>query len=75
MTSIQVEGSQANLPKLLDQLSHVEEIVILQNTVPVGRLTRISSPQPRPVAGRGKGKVEILSKDDEHLRGFEGYLP
>ncbi len=75
MTSIQVEGSQANLPNLLDQLSHVDEIVILQNTVPIGRLTRILSQEPRPVAGRGKGKVEVLSDDDEHLRGFEGYLP
>lgn len=75
MTSIQVDGSQATLPNLLDQLSQVDEIVILQNAVPVGRLTRITSEHPRPIAGRGKGKLEILSDDEQHLQGFEDYLP
>jgi antitoxin (DNA-binding transcriptional repressor) of toxin-antitoxin stability system len=75
MSSIRVEGSQSDLPKLLDQLSVVDEIVILKNTVPVGRLTRIPADRPRPIAGRGKGKLEIISDDDEHLQGFEEYLP
>jgi GNAT superfamily N-acetyltransferase len=31
--------------------------------------------KPRPVPGRGRGKLVIVSDDDEHLKDFEEYMP
>jgi hypothetical protein len=71
MSTLRIEESQARLPDLLDQLKVVDEIVILRNAVPLGKLTRMESQRPHPVAGRGKGRLVIVADDDEHLRGFE----
>ena len=31
--------------------------------------------KPRPIPGRGRGKLVIVSEDDEHLKDFEDYMP
>jgi hypothetical protein len=41
----------------------------------VAQLTGLRLEQPRPVFGRGRGKLIILAEDDEHLKDFEEYMP
>jgi antitoxin (DNA-binding transcriptional repressor) of toxin-antitoxin stability system len=75
MPTVTVEEAQAKLPELIDQLGSGEEIVITRNARPVARLVRQPSEIPHPVFGRGRGKVIIVSEDEDHLKGFEEYMP
>lgn len=75
MVTLTVEEAQARLPKLIDELSRGDEIVITRNSIPVGRLVSVSLDKPRPIAGRGRGKIDILAEDEEHLKDFAEYMP
>ena len=75
MTSITLEEAQAKLPELIDHLAAGEELLITRNARPVAMLVQPGSEAPRPVFGRGRGKVVVVSDDDEHLKGFEEYMP
>lgn len=75
MQTATVEEVQAHLPKLLEELGENQELIILADGKPVGRLFRAALPKGVPLAGRGKGKLTILADDDEHLKDFEDYMP
>jgi antitoxin (DNA-binding transcriptional repressor) of toxin-antitoxin stability system len=75
VTTITLEEAQAKLPELIDQLGAGEGLVITHNACPVAMLVPPASEVPQPVFGRGRGKVVIVSEDDEHLKGFEEYMP
>ena len=75
MTTISIEEAQAKLPELIDHLAAGEGLVITRNAYPVAMLVRPGSEAPQPVFGRGRGKVVVVSEDDEHLKGFEEYMP
>jgi len=75
MSIVTIEEAQAKLPELIEQLSPGEEIVITRNARPVAKLVGQPEEKPQPVFGRGKGKVIIVSEDDEHLKDFEEYMP
>ena len=75
MTTITVEEAQAKLPELIDHLAAGQELVITHNAFPVAMLVRPENETPHPVFGRGRGKAVIVSEDDEHLKGFEEYMP
>jgi prevent-host-death family protein len=75
MQTATLEEVQAHLPELLNRLKADEELVIVSNGKPVGRLLPAPSQKPRPVAGRGKGKLIIHADDDEHLKDFAEYMP
>ncbi len=74
-TTITVEEAQANLKRLIHQLSPGEELVITENQKPVAKL--VSEPgkkrQPRK-AGNCIGMIRIVADDDEHLKEFEEYM-
>jgi antitoxin (DNA-binding transcriptional repressor) of toxin-antitoxin stability system len=75
MTTATIQEVQAKLPEMLARLGGDEEVVILANGKPVGRLLPAPLPKGVPVRGRGKGKLTVHSDDDEHLKDFEEYLP
>jgi antitoxin (DNA-binding transcriptional repressor) of toxin-antitoxin stability system len=75
MVSVTVEEAQARLLQLLDGLAPGEGLVITRNARPVAQLVGLSTEQPRPIPGRGRGKLAIVSEDDDHLRDFEDYMP
>ena len=41
---------------------------------PVARIVAGPGEQPRPVPGRGKGMLTVLSEDDDHLKDFAEYM-
>src|SRR5205085_12654116 len=75
MSSVSIEEAQANLPHLIAHLAPGEEVVITRNQQPVASLIAPAVRNLQPVFGRGRGKIEILSDDDEHLEHFKDYMP
>jgi prevent-host-death family protein len=75
MQTATVEEVQARLPELLHQLGTDDEVVIVSNGKPVGRLVPPTMPTGVPILGRGKGKLIHYIDDDEHLKDFEDYMP
>ena len=67
--------AQAQLPDLIHNLSPGEEVTITENNRPVAKLIAPLAEKPRPIPGRGKGTLIILSEDDEHLEDFKEYMP
>ena len=75
MTTITIEEAQAQLAQLIDQLAPGEALVITRNARPIANLVGLAAEKPRPVPGRGRGKLVIVSEDDDHLKDFEDYMP
>ena len=75
MSTITLEEAQAHLAELIDDLGPGEEMVIVRNEVPVVKIVSLTADKPHPVPGRGRGKLVILSDDDEHLAGFAEHMP
>ena len=77
MPTISIEEAQAKLSELIERLAPGEEVVLTRNDKPVAKL--VAQPaqpveQPRPICGRGRGKLVVVSEDDDHLQGFEEYM-
>jgi prevent-host-death family protein len=73
MSTVTLEEAQSRLADLLDRLTAGEEVVITREGKPVARLLPPELPKGVPIPGRGKGKLLILSDDDEHLKDFAEY--
>ena len=75
-TTVTIEEAQAHLPELIDKLTPGEEVVIIRNEQPIARL--VCEPphvrKPRQ-PGSAKGKLIILTEDEEHLEDFKEYMP
>ena len=67
--------AQTRLPELIHGLRPGEKVVIVENDRTVATLTAPASDPLRPVPGRGKGTLTILSDRDDHLEDFVEYLP
>ena len=75
MTTITLEEAQEKLPELVERLAASGELLITRNEFPVAKLVPAERETPKPVFGRGRGKVIVVSDDDEHLRDFKEYMP
>lgn len=74
MSTLTIEEAQATLPELVKRLAPGEEVVLTSDARPVAKLVGQSAEERRPIFGRGRGKLIILSEDDDHLQGFEEYM-
>jgi prevent-host-death family protein len=74
LTTITIEEAQGKLEQLIDQLAPGEELVITRNARPIAQLVSLPAEKPHPVPGRGRGKLVILSEDEDHLKEFEDYM-
>jgi antitoxin (DNA-binding transcriptional repressor) of toxin-antitoxin stability system len=75
MQTMPLDRADGHLAEIVEKLSPGEEIIFTRNDQPVATLRATPSEQPRPVPGRGKGMLTILSEDDEHLKDFAEYMP
>ncbi len=74
--TITLEEAQATLKDLVHQLAPGDAIIILENQLPVATLEGKPAVLHRPrVPGNCKGMISLLVEDDEHLEGFEEYMP
>jgi prevent-host-death family protein len=71
--TVTLEEAQSHLTELVEKLAPGDEVVITRDGKPVARLTP-ELPTGVPIPGRGKGKLTIVSDDDEHLNDFAEYM-
>jgi antitoxin (DNA-binding transcriptional repressor) of toxin-antitoxin stability system len=76
MSTVTIEDAQAKLSELIDQLAPGEEMIITRDKQSVAKLVgqQRSVRKPRRL-GSAKGKLVILTEDDEHLEDFKDYMP
>jgi prevent-host-death family protein len=74
--TVTLPQAQADLAGLIRRLVPGEPLIITEDGRPVARLTAEPPPAPpkRREPGLWKGKVVIVSEDDEHLKDFEEYM-
>jgi antitoxin (DNA-binding transcriptional repressor) of toxin-antitoxin stability system len=75
MQTITLEEAQSRLAEIIDRLPPGEEVVITRDNKPVASLYGAPGDEPRPLPGRGRGMLTILSDDDDHLMDFARYMP
>lgn len=75
MQTIPLEQAEGHLAEIIDKLTPGEEIVLTRDEKPVARLVAEPGEKPRPIPGRGKGMLTIISDDDEHLKDWAEYMP
>jgi antitoxin (DNA-binding transcriptional repressor) of toxin-antitoxin stability system len=73
--TVTVEEAQSRRPELIDELARGGPLTITRGDRPVAQLVPPPAEKPRPVPGRGRGKIIIVSDDDEHLKDFEECMP
>lgn len=74
MTTVTIKEAQRNLAELIDRAPPGEPVVITRDDLPVAQLVRLPVTLPQPVFGSCKGKLIIVSDDDEHLADFVEYM-
>ena len=67
--------AKTHLSELVARAEQGEEVIITRNARPVAQLFGLPAEKPHPVPGRGRGKLVILTEDDEHLQDFQDYMP
>ena len=75
MLTITLEEAQNHLSEIIEKLLPGEEIVITRGDKPVAKLRSTPDGERRPLPGRGKGMLTIISEDDDHLKDFAEYMP
>jgi len=73
--TVTVEQAQNALKDLIDRTARGETIVITRDDQPVAELVPVPGNRPQPKPGFAKGKLTIVSDDDEHLNDFKDYMP
>jgi antitoxin (DNA-binding transcriptional repressor) of toxin-antitoxin stability system len=70
-----IPEAQANLPEIVENLKPGEEVILTRNEQPIAKLIPISTAKPHPVFGSSRGKLTIVTEDEEHLKDFQEYMP
>jgi antitoxin (DNA-binding transcriptional repressor) of toxin-antitoxin stability system len=76
MSTVTLQEAQARLPEIITSLLPGEDIQIIDHDIPVAKLIveRAVPRKPRK-AGSARGKITIISEDDDHLKDFAEYMP
>jgi len=73
--TVTVEEAQAKLPELIEKLAPGEELVITRNNQPLAKLVLEKPPVRKPrQPGSAKGKLIIMTEDEQHLEDFKEYM-
>jgi antitoxin (DNA-binding transcriptional repressor) of toxin-antitoxin stability system len=73
MRAVTVQEAQARLPDLIHQLVPGDELVIIENNLPIAKLVASPAEKPHPVPGRCKEMLTILAEDDDQIEHFKEY--
>lgn len=73
--SVELEVAQATLSELIAGLKPDEEVEIMKDHKLVAKLVPAAPSRSPRIPGLMKGKLTVIAEDDEHLKGFEEYMP
>ena len=73
--TVELDVAQATLSELIAGLKPNEEVVIMKGQKAVARLMPSSETHLNRQPGLMKGKLTVVAEDDEHLDGFQEYIP
>jgi antitoxin (DNA-binding transcriptional repressor) of toxin-antitoxin stability system len=69
--TVSIQQAQADLLGLIRRLGPGDTLTLTDNDVPVATVVPTPTTGLRPPPGLWKGKVVILSEDDDHLKAFD----
>jgi antitoxin (DNA-binding transcriptional repressor) of toxin-antitoxin stability system len=73
---LSLEEVQAKLPEIVHGLGKGDEVVIVEGRRTVARLLGPSGAGRRTrQPGSARGKLTVLTEDEEHLSDFRDYMP
>ena len=73
-----IQEAQADLAGIIHRLAPGEELVLTDKNTAIATLKAVPSnpvPGKRPPPGLWKGKVIVVSDDEDHLKDFAEYMP
>lgn len=73
--TVPIQQAQSNLLELIRKLSPGETLTLTENDAPVATVTPTPTPGLRPPPGLWKGKVIVLSEEDDFPNGFAEETP
>ncbi len=73
--TVSIDQAQAKLAEIIASLAPGDEVVITRDRQPVARLVILPKPPQRRQPWRCKGMITLVVEDDEHLEGFQQYMP
>jgi len=73
--TIDIDTDTTTLKEVIAGLQPDDEVIILKDHKPVAKLVPTTTVRQPRVPGLMKGKITIVAEDDEHLQGFEEYMP
>lgn len=75
MSMVTIQEAQARLTDLIHKLAPGEELLIVENNLPVAKLARTDAKNQWPCkAGSAKGKIHMAPDFDEPLAEFREYM-
>lgn len=72
--TVSIEQAQLKLAELVNRTRGGEEIVITQNGRSVAKIVADPGQAITPKLGFAKGKLRIISEDEDHLKDFAEYM-
>ncbi len=73
--TVTIEEAQSHLRELISGLTPGDELGITENQQVLAKLFVLEVPSRKPRRpGSAKGKLTILSEDDDHLSDFADYM-
>ncbi len=75
MQTMPIEQVEGHLAEVIQKLAPGEGLLLTRDDRPIARLIAESGERPRPIPGRGRGMLTVVSEDDEHLQDFAEYMP
>jgi antitoxin (DNA-binding transcriptional repressor) of toxin-antitoxin stability system len=73
MMTVSIPEAQATLPEIVEKLKPGEEVILTDNQQPVAKLIPFAPAAGQPVFGSCRGKLVVISEDEEHLEAFNEY--
>ena len=75
MSMVSIQEAQARLTDLIHKLAPGDELLIVENNLPIAKLARTDAKNQWPCkAGSAKGKIQMAADFDEPLEEFREYM-
>ena len=76
MYQVTLEEATRRLSELIHQTQIEDEVILLENNLPIAKIVPLHPHRPRAQRGSAKGEILAIAPDFDAIpEGFEEYLP